>query len=203
MKKSMYSYVDRDLLSTPEKYQMTPFEGIGFLDAYKESRKKILDTSSDNNDFNLSDNILNLINTNENNEVLDQSIFLTKELLLFIYKKNRNTSDIIHKTYLDRIIKKFEIKKKIYEQYDNQIKEVSSEHSDIVNYILLSINCSIAYKKSHNLRYLNTSLKLNDLLISQIKKLVDKNILTLCRFALRLELDAVIKICQEKGINWK
>jgi hypothetical protein len=203
MEKLTYRYVERDLLKTPEKYQMTPFEGIEFLSAYKESRKKILDVSDFNNNFNVNESISNLTITSQNDEILSQEILSTDELLLFIYRKNEHVPNIIHKTYLDNIIKKFEVRKKIYEQYDNQMQESSSNYNNITNYVLLSINCLIAYEKSQNLRYLNTSLKINDLLISQIDRIDDKNLLMLCKFAFKLELDSINKLCQTRGIDLK
>ena len=113
MEKPTYRYVERDLLETPEKYQMTPFEGIEFLNAYKETRKRIIDVTDFSDHFNV-DNDSSLTATSHNDEILNQEIFSTYELLLFIYRKNKHFPNITHKIYLDNIIKKFEIKKKIY-----------------------------------------------------------------------------------------
>ena len=38
----MYNYTQHDLLITPEKYQMSQFQGKKFLDEYRKNRLKIM-----------------------------------------------------------------------------------------------------------------------------------------------------------------
>ena len=38
----MYNYTQHDLLITPEKYQMSQFQGKKFLDDYRKNRLKIM-----------------------------------------------------------------------------------------------------------------------------------------------------------------
>ena len=203
MKKIEYDYSDRDLLTVPEKYQMTAFEGIEFLYSYKKSREDVLKTIETCQYENWRDVVSEILDSNKlvSKNKMDQEKFVTRDLLNIIYKENVRTLEIQRRDLLDQIIKKFEIRKKIFVTYNNQFKEITEEYSDLLNYLLLSINCILAYQKSHNLRYLNTSLKLNDLIISQIKSLTEKNMMELCKILLQLELESIVELCRKKGIE--
>ncbi len=203
MKKIEYDYSDRDLLTVPEKYQMTAFEGIEFLYSYKKSREDVLKTIETCQYENWRDVVSEILDSNKlvSKNKMGQEKFVTRDLLNIIYKENVRTLEIQRRDLLDQIIKKFEIRKKIFVTYNNQFKEITEEYSDLLNYLLLSINCILAYQKSHNLRYLNTSLKLNDLIISQIKSLTEKNMMELCKILLQLELESIVELCRKKGIE--
>ena len=42
MNKIPYQYIQNDLLTTPQKYQISSYEGPGFLTSYQFSRRKII-----------------------------------------------------------------------------------------------------------------------------------------------------------------
>ena len=46
-KQSGYEYSTQNLLETPQKYEMTPFQGRNFLELYKESRKSSMQLIKD------------------------------------------------------------------------------------------------------------------------------------------------------------
>ena len=56
-----YSYSNADLLEFPQKYQMTPFEGRGFISSYEQSRKDVLDKINQNPAVNSLSQTLELI----------------------------------------------------------------------------------------------------------------------------------------------
>ena len=64
----------------------------------------------------------------------------------------------------------------------------------MINYILLSNICVIKYEKTKNLKFLNTILKLNDLICSEIENIKDKIELNLVEHCLNKELNFVLKI---------
>ena len=98
-------------------------------------------------------------------------------------------------------LKKFEIKKKIYTIYNSDFSEKSNHYENLRNYLLLSFLCLKRYDETNNLKYLNTSLKLNDLLISQAEKISSQVDLTLLKINLDNELKIIQKICLIKGID--
>jgi len=91
-------------------------------------------------------------------------------------------------------IKKFEVKKRIFSSYNKLFIETSSNYQEIINYILLSTICIIKYEKTKNLKFLNTVLKLNDLLCSEIENIEKNEELNLVLYCLKEELNFILKI---------
>jgi len=195
-----YKYSKKDLFKFPEKYQMTPFQNLEFLNTYIKSRKFNLKTINQNiNEIKNFDDIsykieeTNYENYNKKNINTEK---LLKFLILEIIKKSSKEEILLNK-----IIKKFEIKKKIYESYNLEFKENTKKYSNLKNYILLSIICLFKFKKTKNLKFLNTSLKLNDLISSQIKKLNILEDISLYSFVIKKELEIIKILMNRKGVS--
>ena len=114
MTASEYIYSKENLLVKPQKYKFTKFEGIEFLYAYIESRKKqILRLNIKIPDQNEIENILH----NENKRKISN----TEKKLTNICLELINEKAILE---LDRSInfylKKFEVTKKIFSNYDTK-----------------------------------------------------------------------------------
>ena len=86
-------------------------------------------------------------------------------------------------------------------QYDSDLKEISSDCTKLSNYILLSLCCLLKYEETSNLKFLNTSLKLNDTISSQSVKINDIFEKSLFCFVLQKELYYVDTLCKLKGIK--
>ena len=98
------------------------------------------------------------------------------------------------------ILKKFELKKKLFLKYNSDFKEITSDYYFLRNYLLLSLLCLILYEKSKSLKYLNSSLKINDILSSQtIETSEDKIFL---KHVLEKELELITNLCKKKGIDF-
>ena len=199
MNNASYPYSENDLLLNPEKYEMSPYYGIPFLISYVESRKLIL--TSETNDLKteeliplFSNNINVLDKTQENFSTYDLFIEILKNFLL----KNFDPK-IIFKTNV--FVKKFEIQKKFFTNYNCEFKETTSNFLYFKNYIIFAIICNILYEKTSNLKYLNVSLKLNDLICSQIKKL-DQFEKSLAKLSVKNEIDSVRKLSEKKGFEF-
>ena len=200
-----YQYSTKDHIKFPEKYQMTPFEDIEFLKAYKKSRESNLELLKKNvgmiDNF---DDILKKIPFKQENKFykkIKTDNINTEKLLKFLYvevieNKKRNEE------LLSALIKKFEIKKKIIEFYNFELKENTTKFSNLKNYILLSLICLLKYEKTKNLKFLNVSLKLNDTISSQIKKLVISEDILLYSFIIRKELEMISALCNKKGVSY-
>ena len=98
--------------------------------------------------------------------------------------------------------KKFEILKRVYKKYDERGKPLTEDYFYLKNYIQLSAKCCLVYQESMNLKFLNTALKINDLLLSMHKQIPDKS-RQLFGAVLKMELDSIQNICDKKGVNCK
>ena len=201
-KNSTYNYSDGDLLETPQKYQMTEFEGIKFLQDYFSSRKQFIKffSNQSNNTFNLKSFIAKSQKKYPISKISE--ITSTNQLILFLLdNKISNNLDIQMKSKLDFLLKKFEIKKRIYESYDNHGKELSYKYDYLQNYLLLSILCLLEFCEISDLRYLNTALKINDTICSQKEKIISNDDKSLSNISLELEMEAIFKLLENKGIR--
>ena len=175
IKNTLYPYTETNLLENPQKYQMSPYLGKNFLIIFFKSREnqlKVLEKTGKN--FLELDEIIKQLSINYSKNTLDDFLktnIETEEILSLLLINFSNPIDNDITKILNEFIKKFEIKKRLYSSYDGNFKESSSLYSNLRNYLILSTLCMLAYKKNKNLKYLNTSLKLNDTACSQINKL--------------------------------
>jgi len=174
-KNTLYPYTETNLLENPQKYQMSPYLGKNFLINFFKSRENQLKVLEKTGKIFLElDEVIKQLSINYSKNTLDdflQTNIETEEILSLLLIKFSNAIDNDITKILNEFIKKFEVKKILYSSYDKNFKESSSLYSNLRNYILLSTLCMLAYKKNKNLKYLNTSLKLNDTVCSQINKL--------------------------------
>ena len=188
-----YSYSNADLLEFPQKYQMTPFEGREFLSSYEQSRKDVLDKIKNNQAVNSLSQTLKLIKkSSSTNEKENKKIFVTNDLLLSILLKLESKEETQQETrMIMMLLKKFEIKKKIFAEYDYKLKENSTDFKILRNYILFAAICIQKFQDNNNLKFLNVLLKLNDIICSQIDSISDAHDLSLIYHVINLELEYV------------
>ena len=196
-----YTYIKNNLLKIPEKYQMSTFENLDFLVSYKKSRQSILEIIRNNDEILDFKDVLNKTSILKNNNFknIQKSFIETDKLLQFLYVdilNNQNNDNIS----LDILIKKFEIKKKIFESYDLEFKENTKKFINLKNYVLLSLICLLKFEKTNNLKFLNVSLKLNDTICSQVKTLVILEDILIFNFVIKKELQIIFDLCDKKGI---
>ena len=140
---------------------------------------------------------------NRLNEISAKNKIITKDLLsgmIFIL-----LTDMEHKNFrywLERIIQKFEVTKKIYEYYDPDFRKGQGKFTLPRLYWLLSLVLALSYAQTKNLKYLNTMLKLCDLLCSlredQLIKAIPRNGLLVVLF---VEIVCVRHLEDSKGIS--
>ena len=203
-KQAGYEYSIQNLLETPQKYEMTPFQGGKFLELYKESRKFSMQLIKDKIDTITLDQVTTQMQLNFQNplEIINSSKFSTQKLFESIFLiLLRDKDDIDITKIVNDFIKKFEIKKRIFSYYNKEIQEASNDYKTLPNYILLASICVLKYKKTKNLKYINVLLKLNDTICSQINIISENNTSFLCFFALKSELDYILDLIKKNGIN--
>lgn len=188
-----YSYTNADLLEFPQKYQMTPFEGREFLSSYEKNRQKILDKIKNNQTVNSLSHTLELLQKQFLIDIKsDQKIFVTSNQLSSILLRLQHQKETQQETkFIMALLKKFEIKKRIFSEYDHELKENSTDFKILTNYILLAAICAKKFQDNSNPKFLNTLLKLNDTICSQIDSINDVNNLSLIYYIINLELEYI------------
>jgi len=189
---SEYMYSKNDLLYNPQKYQKTLFEGIEFLNIYKKSREDLLSKESFD-DFKFNDFLRNFKNSKKPNS--EKFKFL--DFLSFLLSKSNLDKE---KTQIDILLKKFEIKKKFYTEYNSEFKETTENFQDLKNYMLFGILCMIFYEKNTSLKYLNVFLKINDVLCSQFNNILEEDKNLFC-YLIKKEIEYIEELCKKKEID--
>ena len=202
MNKIPYSYTRNNLLDIPQNYQMSSYEGPDFLISYQFSRKKIITELEKMPDFiSFSNNFFSSQDISDVYEIIKKNKFSTNELyhsiIMELISNPKNTQTI---PIIDKFLKKFEIRKRIFLNYDNEFNIIGDEFKEIQNYVLLSFMCLIRYQTTSDLKYLNTFLKLNDLICSAKKLIVNKIDISLFHYLLTSEMKYVLKLLDESGI---
>ena len=114
-KQAGYEYSMQNLLETPQKYEMTPFQGGKFLELYKESRKFSMQLIKDKIDTITLDQVTTQMQLNFQHplEIISSSKFSTQKLFESIFLiLLRDEDDVGVTKIVNNFVKKFEIKKK-------------------------------------------------------------------------------------------
>ena len=189
-----YQYTKRDLLKIPQKYQQSQFEGKEFLDSYFKNRTEVIEKT------NCSDKTLESIENELKKIAISSKNDLEKIFIKIIYDKNTNEK-LSNNKIIDIFLKKFEIKKRVMEEYDSNNKEKSDNFYYLRNYLLISVLCCLRYRETKNLKFLNTILKINDTLISQFFKINEILNLEILSIILRMEIDFITELYTLKGLD--
>lgn len=169
------------------------------LDLFVESVKSevcinIISSDNECNDqYNLS-TIKACLNSTEN--IYTEKLLLSIIYLLFIDNKVEIT-----KIYIDKLLQRFEVNKKIYEFYNADIKKGQGDFENIKNYILLSIILVYMYALTNKLYYINTLLKINDTLCSIHENIQENELNKILLLSLMAEKHFIELILKNKGID--
>lgn len=208
LENSNYEYSSTDLLKNPQKYRRSTYEGPCFLVSYNWSRNNILKILNDKNSTNhsLKEIILNLgltLFSNYFNKLSKNEINTTNLLSSILSSIDIQQDESLINYVIDVFVRKFEINKKIFLSYDKDFKEISNNYSNLQNYLLLSVICLLQYTKTKNLKFINASLKLNDVICSRIQIIKDEFDISLFKIILNMELTCISDLCKNKGIILK
>jgi hypothetical protein len=166
-----YIYNTEDYTTTKIDYSYSKFHGLSFVKTYINYR---------------SDFFLHSVN-GESHIESTCTFSCEEELLDFVPVKKflsqcLNNSFEIKKKEFDLLIKRFEVTKKVYSFYDSNLRPHSMYKNDLrlENYIAFSYALTEVYEKTKNFKYLNSLLKVNDILCSAYKLLSinEKNIMS-------------------------
>ena len=197
MVNSLYPYSNGDLLKNPQKYQMTPFVDKNFLNDYQNSRINYMEKISNFEKMDLEKIIhdieQNYIQKKKFSKNNSETTSMLLDALTTLINNENNDFAII-----DKFIKKFEIKKLIFSKYNDDLQPISNKCSEIQNYLLLAAICVFKFKNSKNLKYLNTLLKLNDTICSQINSIDNSINASLFNIVITYELNFITALVQKK-----
>jgi len=150
---NLYKYTSKNLLDFKENYHYSTFLGKEFLKDFIKSRELYLKKIQNKGSGNLSNWLDNFLK-----QVINKDS--TSYLLSRFIKNNENREFVI------KLHKKFEVSKRVYVFYNlNNMKPISL-NIEILNFILLGLSLLKLYEESGFLGYLNSILKLNDIICS-------------------------------------
>ena len=164
---------------------MSTFEGSEFLSSYEISRLNVIKKIETNIECS---RIIKKLSEQEIDSV--EEIITESRLLSVILELNSNSSNETDK-FIEKLIKKFEISKKLFISYDLNLKENTNNYKTSRNYILLAIICIKKYEKTDNLKFINTLLKLNDIICSVFTEINNENDLCMMKYILEKELELI------------
>ena len=111
---------------------------------------------------------------------------------------------LLIRPYVDTLLQRFEVTKRLYEYYNKGLRNGSGNYNDVSFYWQFTIILSITYIHTNNLKYLNTVLKISDLILSLP---LDHNIkfvsYSALQVAIGIEMKFIKNLLKEKKIDFK
>lgn len=157
-----YQYLKGDVLNDRISYFYSKYDGYKFLEAWEHSRNSCLGILPKVDSF----RIQRL--TRQNHHNLSESESLLDN---WISDMRNNTFNYVR---FDLLLKRFEVTKRLFNKYDKNFRPIDKQ--DFFNktlYIMFGYLLVLAFEKTNKLQYLNSLLKLNDILCSLINSLPD------------------------------
>ena len=150
--KFLEKILDKKFSNDPLKIKFSYSNIVKKNKIYKDNKLKILSSFSVNKEINSENLLLSLIDSQLN-------------------KKN----DRLVKFWLDLLIQRFEITKKIYLIYKVNFRKGKGDSNIIHLYLMLAISLTLFFYSTKKIKYMNTLLKLSDLICSLDVKLLAKS----------------------------
>jgi len=200
-----YKYSQGDLLTSPNTYFYTEYEGIRFFAKWKESRRPFLEykNGQDNSESILGNTKLYKkrdINDFKNSKVIDCSELLDT-LLFELNSKNSELGTVY--VYIDKLVKRFELFKRIHNQYSQSFKAVDKkQYHNYGLYIKTAMIFEYAFQATQNLSYLNALLKIIDTLLSIGDELNISHKAELAEI-IRKEQEHILKLAKKNGVFYE
>lgn len=103
--------------------------------------------------------------------------------------------------WLDRLVERFEVDKRLYSTYDADMSSVDNEPAPLAAYPMLALAALVHHNRSGNLKHLNVALKLCDLLSSRREQITSRETIALARLAIDEERGAVKALATSTGVS--
>lgn len=191
-----YEYTEVNRLEKPHNYMYTAYFGVEFVQSYFDERSKFikkfkvrkneqkietidayfctasalkLEKNQKLLPINFQENVENIVSFN-----LKDKIVTEKLLTSLLISQLNNASEKLIKEWLDLLVQRFEVTKKIYENYLVGFRKGIGSSDMLRLYWLFALLLTLYYSETKNIKYLNTLLKVNDLLCSLGDDLIRK-----------------------------
>jgi hypothetical protein len=154
-----YKYAEGDLMGHPQTYFYTRFEGEGFLQGWRRSRQTALDA---------------LPTPAHKAPPFNSRTSGTARLLELAFKEanSATTAKGSLPFHAEAILRKYEVGKRIYDQYDEDLKPVDKDRFRThIYYVRAAESFETAYARTRDLRALNALLKSLDTLTAHAAEL--------------------------------
>jgi hypothetical protein len=159
-----YSYTQRDLLEgEPYHYMYSPFEGPEFLQAYTKSRELTLKSVGAHAEAGRADRKISLPMPDPNGSGIQTSDILSD---MVDYLRSGETAALALKAWVELFVRKFEVSKRLRRAYGRHFSVVDATSVARMDYARLAFAVAKTIEGPHQLRLLNTLLKLIDLVLS-------------------------------------
>lgn len=224
-----YSYSGENRLETPAKYTYAAFGGGEFLQAYIRDRQEaIAGLGQAYKDLSWEDipHLLRREFSSSSGQLLstplqpdrvdapasmpvqiiralsaDQTINTTEVLECLVAIQLTSSGEPAVTVWLDRLVQRFEVSKKIYETYPPGFRKGLGDAHQVRLYWLLAIALCLQYHVDEQLKYLSTLLKLTDLLCSlPTEELKAESCSTGLGWVLCAEIAAIRRLADQKGV---
>lgn len=151
-----YRYITNNNLENRQNYMYSQFEGQAFMDAYRDTRSQFCHNNHCAENWKIE-------NSNTGVRLIELLDSLDHEVQISTASKKK----------IDMYVKSFEVRKRIFSDYDGEKMKPSDEadYHNYDNYILLSRIMIKMYRKTQGLKYLSCLLKVDDTLLSVTDKL--------------------------------
>jgi len=115
--------------------------------------------------------ILILSSFNIDDEIDSENLLIS----LLDCQLNRDEESLV-KIWIDRLVQRFEVTKKIYERYPANLRKGEGRYDIVRLYWLFAQSLSLFYCTTKSIKYLSTLLKVTDLLCSLDEELLNKEV---------------------------
>lgn len=139
--------------------------------------------------------LLTLMTTEKSVSTLDLTQSLIAVQLL-------NIQDANTKVWIDRLVQRFEVTKKLFEAYSPGFRKGEGSNAEVRLYWLFALSLSLFYARSSEIKYLSTLLKVSDLLCSLPVHMFEGEVPEHgLKTVLSAEIVSVLLLTEEKGIQ--
>lgn len=224
-----YSYCSRDLHQEPERYYFSETGSSSFIESFLTIRKLRIDqlietfeehsfTSSKLQKETLLPLLYSSVHCLQRYSFLKNSLWTETNCHINYpgdtnncwYTKNSLEKILLNQlkgeitpeqeSVLDKLARKFEISRKIFANYDSDFKKIKSSSDQMIIYALLAINLFLGFESGRNFKFLNTGLKINDMLVTQNSPdSLDHIAYFIASFS--IERSSIMKLCKDKELK--
>ena len=208
-----YEYTEVNRLKKPHNYMYTPYFGVEFVQSYFDDRSNKIEKFKARKDkqdigtidayfctastlklekgqkllpINFKDIVENIASFNLKNKIVTEKLLTS----LLVSQLNNENEKLI-KEWLDRLVQRFEVTKKIYEIYLVGFRKGRGSKDMVRLYWIFALLLALYFSETKNIKYLNTLLKVNDLLCSLGDDLIRKIPIQGLELVLSVETEAV------------